>query len=210
MALHSILCRKHLFLLVAAFYAGSAPATAAPFIYVVNGALNANTVSVIDAADNTVIATVPVEFGPMGIAITRMEDMRMTNRDGERLGYPSLRPTRWSARLPSVASSRQVAVAPDGKHAYTTDVCGRLSVIDVATNAVTASIHITSFDTVGVAISPDSSARICHDQHRAALRHRHDNEHGRGWADRVGERRIVRCRGLARWRVRLCNRYGFG
>jgi YVTN family beta-propeller protein len=145
-----------LFLLVAAFYAGSAPATAAPFIYVVNGALNANTVSVIDAADNTVIATVPVEFGPMGIAITpngRYADV--TNATGN----VSVILTATNTVVGTIAVGcflEQVAIAPDGKHAYTTDVCGRLSVIDVATNAVTASIHVTSFDTVGVAISPDS------------------------------------------------------
>jgi YVTN family beta-propeller protein len=44
------------------------PAAAAPFVYVTNDA--SNTVSVLDTATNTVVATVPVGFQPAGVAIT--------------------------------------------------------------------------------------------------------------------------------------------
>jgi YVTN family beta-propeller protein len=47
---------------------GSTPAEAKPFAYVTNA--GANTVSVIDTATNTVVATVPVGVNPTGVAIT--------------------------------------------------------------------------------------------------------------------------------------------
>ena len=45
-----------------------APAAAEPFAYVAN--LSSNTVSVIDTATNTVVATVPVGSDPFGVAVT--------------------------------------------------------------------------------------------------------------------------------------------
>src|ERR1700719_4066893 len=47
---------------------GSLPALAQPFAYVTNNVLG--TVSVIDTANNTVVATVTVGMGPTGVAIT--------------------------------------------------------------------------------------------------------------------------------------------
>ena len=44
------------------------PAEAAPFAYVPN--FDSNNVSVIDTATNAVVATVPVEGSPNGIAVT--------------------------------------------------------------------------------------------------------------------------------------------
>ena len=44
------------------------PVGAAPFVYVANGI--SNTVSVIATATNTVVATIPVGVGPLGVAIT--------------------------------------------------------------------------------------------------------------------------------------------
>ena len=47
---------------------GYLPAEAAPFLYVTN--FSDNTVSVIDTATNTVVATVAVGNGPEGVAVT--------------------------------------------------------------------------------------------------------------------------------------------
>ena len=46
----------------------ASPAAAAPFAYVVNEV--SATVSVIDTASNTVVATIPVGENPQGVAIT--------------------------------------------------------------------------------------------------------------------------------------------
>jgi YVTN family beta-propeller protein len=41
-------------------------ATADPFIYIVTGALDPNSLSIVDAVTNTAIDTIPVECAPMG------------------------------------------------------------------------------------------------------------------------------------------------
>jgi YVTN family beta-propeller protein len=50
------------------------PAEAAPFAYVAN--LIAGSVSVIDTANNTVVATIPVGSGPFGVAVTQPPQTR--------------------------------------------------------------------------------------------------------------------------------------
>ncbi len=63
--------RLYLIWIFACFLAatiGCLSADAQPFAYVSN--LGSNTVSVIDTATNTVVATVPVGNGPSGVAIT--------------------------------------------------------------------------------------------------------------------------------------------
>jgi YVTN family beta-propeller protein len=54
---------------------GSRPAAAASFAYVTN--VGSNNVSVIDTASNTVVATVPVGFNPVGQTSPRMEHTSM-------------------------------------------------------------------------------------------------------------------------------------
>jgi YVTN family beta-propeller protein len=89
------------------------PAEAAPFAYVANNGFASNSVSVIDTATNTVMATVPV------------------------------------GSLPN-----EVAVTPDGKHAYVTNFSSNnVSVIATATNKVVASAPVGS-QPGGVAIIP--------------------------------------------------------
>ena len=56
-------------LVVLAAVLGARPAAAAPFAYVANGS-NPGTVSVIDTATNTVVATVAVGSNPIGVAVT--------------------------------------------------------------------------------------------------------------------------------------------
>ena len=53
---------------MAALALGARPAEAAPFVYVANA--SAATVSVVDRALNSVVATVPVGQSPRGVAIT--------------------------------------------------------------------------------------------------------------------------------------------
>src|SRR5262245_32739233 len=55
------------FLALEAVFISARPAEAAPFAYVSN--TRSNNVSVIDIASNTVVATIPVGFGPEGVAV---------------------------------------------------------------------------------------------------------------------------------------------
>ncbi len=57
------------------------PAEAAPFLYVAN--VNSSSVSVIDTATNTVVATIPVGLFPFGVAVTPDgKHVYVTNNNG--------------------------------------------------------------------------------------------------------------------------------
>lgn len=103
-----------LWAVLVALGAMASSAEAAPFAYVTGS----NTVSVIDTADNKVVATIPLD-----------------------------------------RSASQVAVSPDGTHAYVTTTTqqvdsGNVSVIDTATNRIAATIPIGA-SLFGIAVSPD-------------------------------------------------------
>src|SRR5262245_49048691 len=119
---------------------GSTPAEAKPFAYVTNP--GAGTISVIDTATNTVVATVPVGGAPRWVAITP---------DGTRayvtnVGAVSVIDTATNtvvATVPVGNSPQGVAITPDGTRAYVTigiGLGGAVSVIDTATNSVVANL----------------------------------------------------------------------
>jgi YVTN family beta-propeller protein len=130
---------------------GSTLAEAKPFAYVTNA--GANTVSVIDTATNTVVATVPVGFSPSLVAITP---------DGTRayvmnVGAVSVIDTATNtvvATLPMSAGA--MAFTPDGTHAYMATGGNTVTVIDTATNTVTATVPVGGGPS-GVAITPDGT-----------------------------------------------------
>src|SRR5258707_4516357 len=63
----SWLCRVLVFLALGAI-PGSISTTAQSFVYVTN--FKSNNVSVFDTSSNTVVSTIPVGIGPVGVAIT--------------------------------------------------------------------------------------------------------------------------------------------
>jgi len=128
------------------------PARAQTFAYVTN--VFSNTVSVIDTASNTVVATVAVGSGPIGVAITP---------DGARAYVANLFDNTVSvidtAKKTVVATVAlgtgpfAVAITPDGTRAYVTG--GPVSVIDTASNTVVATVGDPN--AYGVAITPDGT-----------------------------------------------------
>src|SRR3979490_3151226 len=124
------------FLLGMALFAISAQAQT--FAYVTN--TFANTVSVIDTASNTVVATIAVGGGPFGVAITP---------DGNRAyvanlfdNTVSVIDTAKKTVVATVALGNApfgVAITPDGTRAYTTG--DPVSVIDTASNTVVATVE---------------------------------------------------------------------
>jgi YVTN family beta-propeller protein len=137
------------------------PAEAAPFGYVAN--FDDGTVSVIDTATNTVVATVPV--GPaIGVAVT--PDGNHACAANSSLESVSVIATGTNTvvatvplGLPVGSAAIGVAVRPDGKHAYVTiEAPINVSVIDTATNKVVATIPVGPGSTLGegsVAVTPD-------------------------------------------------------
>src|SRR5260221_6257510 len=113
------------------------PAQARIFAYVTN--IFAITVSVIDTASNTVVATVAVGSGPFGVAITP---------DGTRAYVANLFDNTVSvidtARKTVVATVAlgngplAVAITPDGTRAYVTD--GPASVFETASTTLNANV----------------------------------------------------------------------
>src|SRR5437667_594727 len=137
------------------------PAQAQNFAYVTS---SSNTVSVIDTASNTVVATVAVGSGPLGVAITP---------DGNRAYVANLFDNTVSvidtAKKTVVATVAlgngplAVAITPDGTRAYVTG--GPVSVIDTASNTVVATV--ADPNAYGVAITPDGTRAyvtdvLCH------------------------------------------------
>jgi YVTN family beta-propeller protein len=144
------------------------PAAAAPFAYVANS-FSANggpgTVSVIDTATNTVVATVPVGVQPEGVAVTPDgKHAYVTNFTGLAIGTVSVIDTATNtvvATVPVGYGPTGVAVTPDGKHAYVANNFGNfipnfgtVSVIATATNTVVATVPVGE-QPQGIAITPD-------------------------------------------------------
>ncbi|HEY4846896.1 MAG TPA: YncE family protein [Methylocella sp.] len=134
------------------------PTEAAPFAYVANH----NTVSVIDAATNTVVATVPVGNTPFGVAVT-LDGTRVYTANSSQDGSPptvSVIDTASNTVVATVGVGKLpfgIAVTPDGKHAYVTNYGDdTVSVIDTASNTVTATVGVGS-SPFGVAVTPDGT-----------------------------------------------------
>ncbi|HZR83257.1 MAG TPA: hypothetical protein VFD92_19340 [Candidatus Binatia bacterium] len=118
----------------------------------------ANTVSVIDAFDYTVVATIPVGATPTGIALDPEGTRAYVANFGD--GTVSVIDTALSAvvaTVPLCAGSCGpfgVAVNPTGTKAYVTaQSSNQVKVIDTATNSVSATIAVHAKPT-GIAVNP--------------------------------------------------------
>jgi YVTN family beta-propeller protein len=134
-------------------------AAAGLFAYVANN--EADSVSVIDAASHTVIATVPVGTGPSSVAAS--PDGRfvyVTNNRGPDFSVSVIEVSsnRVVATVPTGSTPTGVAVSPDGRFAYVVNRgAGTVSAIDTATNAVVATTTFgdSTFGAISLAVSPD-------------------------------------------------------
>ncbi len=129
------------------------PAQAQTFAYVTN--IFANTVSVIDTASNTVVATVAaLGNGPLAVAITP---------DGTRAyvtgGPVSVIDTASNTVVATAGDPNAygVAITPDGTRAYVTDFLSTsVTVIETANNTIIAEVEVGGHN-LGVAITPDGT-----------------------------------------------------
>jgi YVTN family beta-propeller protein len=144
-------------------------AEAAPFAYVANNGLT--TVSVIDTATNTVVATVPVGNLPNGVAVTpdgkhAYVTWLLANNVSGNVSVIDTATNMVVANGRGGACPRRgrhpgwgVAITPDGKHAYVAnDFSNNVSVIDTATNMMVATVAVGNFPG-GVAITQDG--KLC-------------------------------------------------
>jgi YVTN family beta-propeller protein len=146
---------------------GTATAQAQIRAYVANAgdSFTANgTVSVIDTATNSVVATIPVgpiPFAPIGVAITPDGTRAYVTNAGDPFnsanGTVSVIDTATNtvvASIPVGILPEAVAITPDGTRAYVANTTsGTASVIDIVTNTVVATVA-GLLGPLGVAITP--------------------------------------------------------
>src|SRR5438552_1027816 len=128
----------------------------APQAYITN--LNDGTVSVIDTASNTVMATVPVGNFPNGVAVTPDGAHVYVANVGD--GTVSVIDTASNGVIATVTVGGGpvgVAVTPDGARVYVGNFSGNtVSVIATATNTVTATVTV-GLNPEGIAVTPDGT-----------------------------------------------------
>jgi YVTN family beta-propeller protein len=121
------------------------------------------TVLVIDTATNTVVATVPVGSGPLGVAVTPDgKHAYVTNDNSNTVSVIDTVTNMVGTTVTVGASPVGVAITPDGKQAYVANdtpslICsipGTVSVIATATNTVVATVTVGVCPS-GVAVTPD-------------------------------------------------------
>jgi YVTN family beta-propeller protein len=131
-------------------------ADAAPFAYITNSA--SNSVSVIDVATNTVIATIPVGSEPYGVAVSPDgARVYVTNFGSNDVSVISTATNTVTGTVMVGRKPRGVAVTPDSAHIYVGNRDdSTVSVISASTNTVTATITVGSSPS-GVAVTPDGT-----------------------------------------------------
>ena len=105
-----------------------------------------NTVSVIDPATQSVIATVPVGSGPKGVAVTpNGRFVYVVNQLGNTVSVISAASNTVVATVPVGVFPTAIAITPNGTFAYVTNTASStISVIDTATNTVVTTMPVSS------------------------------------------------------------------
>lgn len=131
--------------------------------YIANYA--SNNVSVIATKTNAVCATIPVGFGPQGVAVSPDGSKVYVTNVGDSTVSVIATATNTVIGAPIQVGTRpqSAAVTPDGSKVYVTNggndatnSPNTVSVIDTTTNAVIATIGV-GLVPIGVAVTPDSS-----------------------------------------------------
>ncbi|MFN2607087.1 MAG: beta-propeller fold lactonase family protein [Acidimicrobiales bacterium] len=134
------------------------PAAVSPRAYVANA--NSNTVSVIDTATNTVVATVAVGSFPIAVAVNPAGTRAyVANANSNDVSVIDTATNTVVAIVAVPAGAFAVAVNPAGTRAYVANGDsnnGIVSVIDTATNTVVATVAVGLIPE-GVAVSPDGT-----------------------------------------------------
>ena len=128
-------------------------AAAAPFAYIPNG--GSNNVSVIDTATNTVVSTIAVGSGPIGVTVNATGTrVYVSNLVSNSVSVIDTATNAASATVPVGASPGGIAVNPAGTRVYVANLdTNSISVIDTATNTVTATIAVGT-SPAGIAVNP--------------------------------------------------------
>jgi YVTN family beta-propeller protein len=123
--------------------------------------VNSPSVSVVDAATHSLIATIPVGGGPFGIALTPDGSKAyVADYDDNTVSVIATSTNNVIATIPVGVEPQGVAFTPDGRRAYVTNLgSNNVSVIDTASNTVSGSISVGNRPySYGFFIQPAASA----------------------------------------------------
>ncbi len=135
----------------------------ATYAYITNG--GSNTVSVIDTATNTVIATVNVGDRPQGVAVSPDGTVVYVTNYGGTVSVIDTATNTVTSTVSVGTNPNGIAVTADGEKVYVTNYGGNtVSVIDTASNTVAATVTVGN-NPFGIAIS-GSEAYVTNDRDR--------------------------------------------
>jgi YVTN family beta-propeller protein len=139
-------------LLILGALLGIGVADAAPFAYISN--FGGSTVSVIDIATNTVVATVPVGAAPAGVAVNPAGAfVYVANQNSNNVSVIDTGTNTVVATVPVGAAPTGVAVNRAGTFAYVANLLSNnVSVIDTTSDTVVATVPVGA-SPVGVAVN---------------------------------------------------------
>ena len=129
---------------------------AQPYAYVSN--ISGNNVSVVNTSNNTVVATIPVDPSPNGLAVSpNGASVYVACFGGNKVDVISSASNSVIATIVVGASPIQVAVSPNGAQVYVVaQAANQVNVIDTASKSVIANITVGSHPN-RVAFSPDGT-----------------------------------------------------
>ena len=126
-----------------------------PLAYVANHA--ANTVSVINTSNNTVVKTIPVGINPYGVVVNQAGTFAYVSNEGS--GSVSVISTSTNTVVATIIVQNSpigVALTPNGKAAYVANAASNsVSVIKTGTKTVTATIPVQN--PIGLAVHPNGT-----------------------------------------------------
>ncbi len=125
-------------------------------LYVPNA--NANTVSVVNTVDNSLVTTISVGKFPFGVSVSPDGSrVYITNQNDNTVSVINTVNNTVVATVPVERQPQGIVVSPDGSRVYVANLLsGFISVIDALNNIVVSTIP-TQFPARGVSISPDGS-----------------------------------------------------
>ncbi|RFC32156.1 MAG: 40-residue YVTN family beta-propeller repeat-containing protein [Candidatus Nitrotoga sp. MKT] len=129
--------------------------TSGPYAYITN--YGSNNVSVIDTANDAVLAIIAVGYGPYGVTVSPdATRVYVANYVGNSVSVIDATTNSVLATVPIATRPYGLAISPDGRHVYVVAYfSNNVSVIDTANNTVTATIPVGQRPH-GVVVSRDS------------------------------------------------------
>ncbi|HTI58538.1 beta-propeller fold lactonase family protein [Mucilaginibacter sp.] len=127
----------------------------AGYAYIAN--YGSNTISVVNTANNTVVATIPVGTSPWGVSVSRDGTrVYVSNQGSNNVSVINTAGNAVIATIPVGTMPEGIVVSPDGTRVYVTTLTGSgITVINATNNTVVNGTIPTGSNPQGITLSPD-------------------------------------------------------